>query len=137
MQKSILVSACLMGLPCRWHGKKLRFSSGLKKILAQYPLAKITPVCPEMLGDLPTPRPPVKRRQGRVYRTCAEKSRRKEITGKDVTESFDLGAQRTLQIAKLQGADLAVFCKWSPSCDVSGITGKLLCGHGIEIINTF
>jgi len=95
----IIVSDCLMGTPCRWHGKDLRMSSYVKKYIAANPDVELIPVCPEMLGGLPVPRPPVKRRKGRVFETCEEKSNRKNVTGKNITDSFQLGAQKTLDLA--------------------------------------
>lgn len=133
----IIVSDCLMGTPCRWHGKDLRMSSYVKKYIAANPDVELIPACPEMLGGLPTPRPPVKRRKGRVYETCEEKSNRKNVTGKDITDSFQLGAQKTLDLAKKNNVKTAIMCNWSPSCDKSGITGKLLIANGIEVINTW
>ena len=48
------MSACLLGIPCRWHGrrakKRERLIAGLKR---KYVLV---PVCPEQLGGMPTPR---------------------------------------------------------------------------------
>ena len=133
----IIVSDCLMGTPCRWHGKDLRMSSYVKKYIAANPDVELIPVCPEMLGGLPVPRPPVKRKKGRVYETCEEKTNRKNVTGKDITDSFQLGAQKTLDLAKKNNVKTAIMCNWSPSCDKSGITGKLLIANGIEVINTW
>lgn len=134
---NILISACLLGIPCRWHGKKLYLSSFVRKYQKQNPSIKIIPVCPEMLGGLPTPRPPVKRLKGKVYETCAEKINRKNITGKDVTKCFIKGAEKTLKIALKNNIKLAILCNWSPSCDKSGITGKLLLANNIKVINTW
>lgn len=135
--ESVLVSACLLGEPCRWHGRGVRPSSFCKRFQAKYPHAEFVPVCPEMLGGLPVPRPPVKRRQGHVYETCAEKAGRKHVTGADVTDAFRRGAEATLTLALRHGCTRAILCKYSPSCDRGGITGTLLVAHGIEVINTF
>jgi uncharacterized protein YbbK (DUF523 family) len=133
----VLVSRCLLGEPVRWHGKKLSMSSWLRKWLAEHPGAEIVPVCPELLGGLGVPRPPVKRRKGHVFITCADKSKRKQVTGPEVTEEFRAGAVETLRIAEQEGCSTAILCKWSPSCDATGVTGKLLISHGIAVINTF
>ncbi len=129
----ILVSACLLGEVCRWHGKQ-SYSKAAAKLAAG---KKIIPICPEMLGGLPVPRPPVKRKNGRVHETCPEKALRREVTGIDVTEQFTTGAELALKIAKDNGAKQAILCKWSPSCDISGVTGKLLHKNGVEVINTW
>ena len=51
---TVLVSACLLGVPCRYDGQSKR-----------HPLAqelcrrhRVSPVCGEIFGGLPTPRPP-------------------------------------------------------------------------------
>jgi len=90
-----------------------------------------------MLGGLPVPRPAVKRFRGKVFETCADKANRKNVTGKDVTEYFLRGAKETLAIAQNNNVNLAILCKWSPSCDIGGITGKLLRINNIEIINSW
>ncbi len=135
--KTILVSSCLMGAPTRWHGRAVRPSSYVRKYLAEHPDAKIVPICPEQLGGLPTPRPPVKVRKGRAYETCPEKTKRDEVTGAEVTEYFRAGAQAALAIARENGCRLAILCMASPSCARGGFTGRLLAENGIEIINTF
>jgi len=136
IMKTYLVSACLLGVPCRWHGKKI-ISSNTKKLIKQNTLIQIIQVCPEVLGGLPVPRPPVKRIRGRVFETCPDKSSRKYVTGNEVTQYFRSGAAKTLEIAIRNNVELCILCSWSPSCDITGITGKLLAQNGFKIINTF
>jgi uncharacterized protein YbbK (DUF523 family) len=109
----------------------------VRDFIATHPGVKIVPVCPEQLGGLPTPRPPVKTRRGRVFETCAEKSRRDEVTGPEVTAAFERGARKTLAIARKHKCAFAILCARSPSCASTGIAGRLLAEHGIEIVNTF
>jgi len=90
-----------------------------------------------MLGGLPVPRPPVKTRRGRVFETCPDKAQRKFVTGREVTEQFRLGAEKTLEIARREKADKCILCKFSPSCDRNGITGRLLIENGFEVVNLF
>ena len=135
--RTILVSSCLMGAPTRWHGRDVRPSSFVRKYLAEHPDVKVVSVCPEQLGGLPTPRPPVKVRKGRAFETCPEKDKRDEVTGAEVTEYFVAGAQATLAIAQENRCRLAILCKSSPSCARGGFTGRLLVENGVEIINTF
>lgn len=132
----VLVSACLLGEPCRWHGRKVPSSAFVRAFFREHPDCVMVPVCPEQLGGLATPRPPVKRRQGRVYETCADKQQRPHVTGREVTAEFYHGAQRTLAIAEEHGCRRAILLRFSPSCDKTGITGSLLARHGIEVTNT-
>jgi uncharacterized protein YbbK (DUF523 family) len=50
----VLVSACLLGVPCRWHGRRAAMREALiQRLKERYVLV---PVCPEQLGGMPTPR---------------------------------------------------------------------------------
>ena len=135
--RAVLVSACLLGVACRWHGRKLYKSTFVKRFEAEHPEAELIPVCPEELAGLPTPRPPVKTVKGRIYETCAEKKRRRYITGREVTAVYRRGAEAALAIAKKHRSRLAILCRWSPSCARTGVAGKLFAKHDIEIIDTF
>ena len=84
----LLVSACLLGVCCRYDGAS-----------KPHPLAAalagrhtLVPVCPEQLGGLPTPRPPAERRGGKVV-----------TQNGDVTEQYRRGAEETLKLCKLFG----------------------------------
>ena len=78
MEQRILVSACLMGVPCRYDGK----SKPCAEVVELVKAGKAIPVCPEQLGGLPTPRLPAERCGGRVVTK----------TGADVTEQYRRGA---------------------------------------------
>ena len=58
----VLVSACLLGLACRYDGKGKTYGQleGLERACA------LIPACPEQLGGLATPRPPAERRGCRL-----------------------------------------------------------------------
>lgn len=133
----ILVSACLLGHAVRWHGKPVKPSPYVKKYLADHPGVKVIAVCPEQLGGLPTPRPPVKSRRGNIFQTVPDKIKRDEVTGPEVTEYFVAGAEKTLAIAKKHHCKIAILMKISPSCARGGVTGKLLIANGIEVIDVY
>jgi len=137
MSERVLVSACLLGEPCRWHGRPVSFSRIVHQFLLDHPCVELIPVCPELLGGLPVPRPPVKRVGGRVFETCEDKSRRREVTGPERTAEFVAGAEATLKIAKAWGCRRAILCRWSPSCDSGGITGRLLRANGLIVLEAF
>ena len=136
MKEKVLVSACLCGINCRWHGKKVYPSKKVKALLAEWEAEPVI-VCPETMGGLPVPRPPVKRRKGRVFETCPDKAERKNVTGKEVTDAFRLGAEKALSICLENGIRRAILCSYSPSCDKRGLTGSLLEQNGITVINVF
>ena len=132
----VLVSACLCGDRCLWHGKARKSAAALRKVAA-LGAVRIVKACPEMLGGLPCPRPPVKKRRGRVFETCEDKANRPNVTGRDVTKAFELGARRTLEICKREGVRRAILRAWSPSCDARGFAGRLLVENGIAVENSF
>ena len=134
--KKIVVSACLLGEKCRWHGRVTVSRAALRLVQSRGEV-EVVPVCPEMLGGLPCPRPPVKRRKGRVFETCEDKARRPLVTGPERTEEFRAGAEKVLAICREKLVEEAIFCSYSPSCDRNGFCGRLLAENGIRVINTF
>ena len=77
----LLVSACLLGTPCRYDGKS-KADARVQALMGKY---EIVPVCPEQLGGLPTPRVPSERRGERVV----------TADGRDVTEAYRRCASKT------------------------------------------
>lgn len=133
----VLISACLLGQPCRYDGESKVCGAALK-LLKQEECCLI-PVCPEQMGGLATPRDPAERQENRVV-TCA---------GRDVTEHYRLGAENTLALARLYGCSRAVLKEKSPSCGCGriydgtfqrrliqgdGVTAALLKANGIRVI---
>ncbi len=121
-QSPILVSACLLGVPCRYDG----CAQSNERLLTLIGSHALIPVCPEQLGGLPTPRPPAERREDRVVTR----------SGEDVTEAFAQGAHETLRLAQLFGCRAAILKANSPSCGCGRIydgsfTGKLVSGEGM------
>ncbi len=132
---NILVSACLLGVNCRYDGKG-KFIEQLDALKEKHHLI---PICPEIFGGLETPRQP------------AEKIKDKIITktGKDVTNNYKKGANEVLKLAKFYDCQLAILKERSPSCgcgkiydgtfsgtltDGNGITAQLLIENGIAVI---
>ena len=131
----LLVSACLLGLRCRYDGQSKRMD-GLERLLA-LPVS-LVPVCPEVFGGLPTPRMPAERQGERV----------RALDGRDVTENYRRGAEETLRLAQLLGARTALLKERSPSCGSGqiydgtftktltlgdGLTAQMLKKHGITV----
>ena len=122
MKKNILVSACLLGESCRYDGK----SKPCARVIALKNTYNLVPVCPEVMGGLPTPRVPSE--------ICGERVMMKD--GRDVTENYNRGAQEALRIAKENACTVAILKEKSPSCG-SGLIhnglfdGGLVKGDGI------
>lgn len=122
MKPLFLASACLCGITCRYDGRNVPHPE-IEKLCGQ---GIAIPVCPEVLGGLPVPRPPCEIRNGRVL----------NATGGDNTGAFRAGAAKTLAMAKEMGIPRAVLKDKSPSCGSSLIydgsfSGTLISGMGV------
>lgn len=117
-----MVSACLLGLCCRYDGK----SKSNDRVLALAEKHELIPVCPEQLGGLPTPRPPAEIQEGRVI----------NCLGQDVTAQYEKGAAEALRLYDLLHCDCALLKARSPSCGAEQVydgtfSGTLIPGQGI------
>ncbi len=132
-QPPVLVSACFLGIPCRWHGRRAKFRTKLiEKLKQKYVLA---PVCPEQLGGMPTPRTGETLQGGTGAQVLDEGFRiYAPETGEDMTDFHIKGGKVTLEIAKTIGAEKAYFKGGSPSCDKEGIAGEILQRGGVKVI---
>ena len=132
----IMVSACLLGENCKYSGGNNRDENVLRFIDGH----EVIPVCPEVMGGLPTPRPPAEIVRGEVVNR----------EGKSVDAQYRRGAQMALEIAQREKIDLAILQSRSPSCGVKeiydgtfsgkrisgqGVTARLLSEHGFKLID--
>lgn len=122
MKQNILVSACLLGMHCKYDGTDA-MQEELKQCVDKY---NLIPVCPEIYGGLQTPRDP------------AERSGEKVLTkkGEDVTSYFNRGAEETLRLKELYACETAILKERSPSCGYGYIYdgtfgGSLIRGNGV------
>lgn len=142
----MLVSACLLGVNCRFDGGNSQNEDAVKRTQTE----KLIPVCPEEAGGLPTPRPPVEIVGGDGNDVLDGKARVMTADGEDKTEEFVRGAHHALELAQSQGAKSVILKSKSPSCGCGniydgtfsgtlisgdGVTAALLKRHGIEIIS--
>ena len=132
----IVVSACLLGEPCRYDGK----SKPCQAVLELRERHELIPVCPEVMGGLPTPRIPSE---------CQADGRVINRVGDDVTAEYRAGAETVLEIAKENGCRLAILKEKSPACgkgliydgsfsqaliEGNGVCADLLQKHGIAVL---
>jgi len=132
METPLLVSACLLGLPCRYDGGSCP-ASVLQRLAAQ---GRAIPICPEVAGGLPAPRPPAEIRGGDGGDVLDRRARVVREDGTDVSEAFIAGARAALHLARRCGATRAVLKAHSPSCGVGLIydgtfSGQLTGGDGV------
>ena len=130
----ILVSACLMGVGCRYDGKSNQLPQ-LEQLMKQH---TCIPVCPEIFGGLPTPRVPAERQGSKIMTQ----------DGQDVTQQFVRGTAEVLRLADLYHCKAALLKERSPSCgcgqiydgtftktltEGDGLTAEMLKRKGIAV----
>ena len=125
--KKILTSECLYG------GRIVRYDAG--DVSIDNPIydkwkaeGRLVPICPEVFGGLPTPRPDSQRIGDKVI-TC---------TGPDVTKEYTLGAEEALRLAKENDVAFCIMKQDSPSCGSKTIydgtfTDTLKEGQGLAV----
>lgn len=106
--------------------RKIRFQTWYRKAYYYHRKRRDQPVCPEVLGGLPTPRVPSEIRGGRVVAK----------DGTDVTGAFTCGAEEALRLALENGCTAAILKARSPSCGSGEIydgsfTGTRVPGEGV------
>ncbi|MBI5562670.1 MAG: DUF523 domain-containing protein [Deltaproteobacteria bacterium] len=127
--KTVIVSACLLGIPTRYDGTDAFDPEALRELAG----AAVIPVCPEQLGGLPTPRPKAWITRGTGQDVLRGASRVIDEYDNDATARFLSGAEAVLKIAGLCGAKAAFLKEKSPSCGVTRIHSEdaLVTGNGV------
>ncbi len=136
MKEKLLISACLLGTPCRYDGKTKKCDRA-ERLSEKF---EFVPICPEVMGGLDTPRLPCEIKNGKAIRS----------DGKDMTAFYTRGAELALKIAKKENCKIAVLKEKSPSCGShfiydgtfsknlikgQGLTAKLLSKNNIQIFS--
>ncbi len=144
-KRPVIVSACLMGFSCRYDkGSKPLSPDAMNRLKELYlPI----PLCPEQLGGLPTPRPPMEIVEGDGEDVLNGQSRVMNERGEDLSEAMVFGARQVAGYAQEQGITTAIMKDGSPSCGVltirrrgkkvegMGVTTALLRNHGLRVIS--
>ncbi|SCY50415.1 Uncharacterized conserved protein YbbK, DUF523 family [Butyrivibrio hungatei] len=118
----IAVSACLLGENCKYNGG----NNYSEKVRAFCEGHEVIPICPEVMGGLPTPRVPAEIVNGVVTN--------KE--GKIVDKEFRSGAEAAFNKIMDAGVEVCILQSRSPSCGVKEVydgsfTGKKIPGMGV------
>ena len=137
MQK-VLISSCLLGEKVRYDGQTKKIDSRL--LTTWQAQGRLVALCPEIEGGLSVPRAAAEIQGDRVVNTA----------GNDVTQAFELGAYKALDLCKKHHIRIAILKEGSPSCGSSkindgtfrsikiagqGVTAQLLIKHGINVFN--
>ena len=128
----VMISACLLGVRCRYDGGHSRNETALN----QKETYQLIPVCPEESGGLSTPRPPAEIVGGDGDAVLDGKAKVMTEDGTDVTRAYLNGAHHALQVAQSHGATHVILKARSPSCGCDDIydgtfTGTLTVGDGV------
>ncbi len=125
----IMVSACLLGVPCRYDGKDA-FCAGLMDFVSSF---QVIPFCPEQLGGLSTPRSPARIWGGDGRDVLAGRAKLVNALDEDVTEAFRNGAEEALALALPAENSLAIMKDKSPSCGLRTPYCETATGPGIGV----
>lgn len=135
--EKIIVSACLLGEPCRYDGK----SCPNETVISYLKGKQVFAVCPEVMGGLPTPRSSCEIIDGKVISKL----------GEDRTKEYIDGAKQVLALAKQENIQTAILKSLSPSCGFkeiydgsftrkvvkgNGICAEMLANNAINVINS-
>ncbi|MBN1520975.1 MAG: DUF523 domain-containing protein [Candidatus Aureabacteria bacterium] len=133
--EKVLVSACLLGINCRYDGLNCK-SPESEKLLSEF---DAVPFCPEILGGMSTPR-----KKSGIIETSTKKPATGEDVwdkkarvlsedGNDVTENFIRGAEESMKMALMLGIRKAFLKSRSPSCGISSVScfGEIIPGNGV------
>jgi uncharacterized protein YbbK (DUF523 family) len=143
-EQTILISACLLGIECRYDGTGKAVPE-LQRILEGY---HVVPICPETLGGLIVPRPPAEIQGGGGAEVLAGTARVMSREGRECTAEFIRGAEAVLQLVRQHQPLLLILKANSPSCGVGaiydgsfsarlkpgdGVTAALLKRNGVKV----
>lgn len=124
----VAVSACLLGVPCRFDGRS-KPSSEVQQYLEEHE-CHVVKICPEVMGGLSIQHPP---HEQRVVEGCVHVV---DAKGNDHTEAFEKGARAACDLACKAGCTHAILKAKSPSCGVGQVydgsfTDTLVPGDGV------
>ena len=130
------ISSCLLGIQCKYNGGS-NYNEDIIRLKEKY---EIIPICPEVLGGLSIPRVPSEIVNNKVINQ----------EGIDVTNNYNQGALKALQILKENNVNVVILKSKSPSCGKgevydgtfshtlikgNGVTTQLFLDNNITIYN--
>jgi len=129
----ILVSACLLGQAVRYDGGA---HGPFAELLHWQAQGRVVPLCPEVAGGLPTPRPAAEIIGGQGSQVLDGLVQVRSIEGADVSAAFVAGALIAERLVQQHGIRIAVLKARSPSCGNrhsydGSFSGNLVAGEGV------
>lgn len=148
-KEKILISSCLLGQPVRYDGQTKELQNPtLNHWLAE---GRLEPVCPEVMGGLPVPRPAAEI-GSYADEVLNGRGAVKTAEDEDLSHYFLSGAQIALSLCQKNNIRVAILKENSPSCGSTqvydgsfchrlisgaGITTTLLRKNGIRVFSEF
>ena len=134
MPSRILISACLLGQPVRYDGGGKPVEH--EQIARWQAEGRLLPLCPEMAGGLPVPRPAAEIEDGDAASVLQGRLRVMTAAGDDVSRYFIDGAEWALVRCREEGIRIAILKENSPSCGSGHVhdgthSGTLVAGQGV------
>lgn len=129
----ILVSACLLGQAVRYDGGA---HGPFTQLLDWQAQGRVLPLCPEVAGGLPTPRPAAEIIGGQGAQVLDGLVQVRSRDGADVSAAFIAGAGIAERLVQQHGIRIAVLKARSPSCGNrhsydGSFSGTLVAGEGV------
>ena len=117
----ILVSACLLKDNCKYNGDN-NYNKEVYDFVKEHDYVKI---CPELMAELPVPRPKMEMKDGKLIR----------IDGKDLSDNMEIAISKLEKLIENEHFDLAILKSKSPSCGYKNIydgtfSKKIVEGNG-------
>ncbi len=130
----ILISACLLGQPVRYDGQANAVTHPL--IQQWQDEGRLLPLCPEVSGGLPVPRPAAEISGCNATDVIDGLGQVRTADEDDVTHYFVSGAEQALLLCRQHDIRLAILKENSPSCGSTQVydgsfNGKLTTGMGV------
>lgn len=133
IKNKILISACLLGQPVRFDGQSKELENST--LNRWHEEGRLVPICPEVSGGLPVPRPAAEI-TGLAVDVQTGRGLVKTEDGEDVSLFFLCGAQHALILCQQENIRVAILKENSPSCGSTQVydgsfSAKLITGIGV------
>jgi uncharacterized protein YbbK (DUF523 family) len=131
----ILVSACLLGQPVRYHGGDAACTH--PQLQRWCDEGRVISVCPEVAAGMTIPRLPAEISQARGgFAVLDGRAAVLDSAGEDVTTPFLAGAGLALKLARSRKIRIAILKEGSPSCGTKqtydgSFSGRRIDGSGV------
>ncbi|MGM0597090.1 MAG: phosphoribosylglycinamide formyltransferase [Myxococcota bacterium] len=128
-RKKVAVSACGLGIPCRYDG----LSKSCPEVLKQVQEKMVLPICPEVMAGLFIPRKKMEFIKGDGCRVWSESDGLQDCDGKNMNKAMIRGVQKLLVVLNQAKVNKIFLKSKSPSCSLSKVyrNGVLVSGKGV------